>query len=233
MWLLDLANMSWALPTLSGRPRCVGGRAGHGALFVPRRAVDGGSSAGGELLLLSGAMRSSSGDSHQMSVDAIEVEVEARHAARADGANADRAKSDALAPDKAARHDALAEEAAPSATAAGRTLRLWWSEDVRWARLQLPPVRTAWYASCGRSLLVWSGVSERHGLGEALHVVDVDRRSVREVADDPSGMDNRPTPRGGAVCWPLSEHEALMFSGSSHDDGWETLHPWVLSVTLP
>ena len=76
--LLDLRTMAWSAPRLEGAPRCVGGRAGHGAAFFP--CLGSGSRGGGELLLLSGAMRSSRGDTHQMSIDAIEVEVVAEAA---------------------------------------------------------------------------------------------------------------------------------------------------------
>jgi hypothetical protein len=66
--LLDLHRMLWSQPAVGGIPRCPGGRAGHGACFFMNRERR------GELLLISGALRSASGDSHLDSVDVIEVE---------------------------------------------------------------------------------------------------------------------------------------------------------------
>ena len=98
--LLVLSTMEWTLLSIDGVPRCSFGRAGHCAVFVPCAAgVDGsmsgandsGAEAGspgllsggvldsvasgraGHLIFICGASRSISGDSHQTTVDAIEV----------------------------------------------------------------------------------------------------------------------------------------------------------------
>jgi len=314
--LLDLSAMAWSAPQLHGVPRCVNGRAGHGAAFVPRR----GGSGGGELLLLSGAMRSASGDAHQYSVDVLEVRLHASGreflergfaalelSAAAEGERGFAARrrqeerliaaecsdpysgpeaslSDSGNPDRLCTHKAGAvshanlvgaafklRAEAPSRTrtelreylegattnhdrqieravneafdasdeevAASRAplLELRWSDDESWASVRLEPVRTAWYATCARSVLVWSGVDERHGMSDTLTAVDVDRRIARavEVNADAPFPSPIPTPRGGALCWPLSPHEALLFSGSNHGDESEMLAPWLLTVPLP
>lgn len=70
---------------------------------------------------------------------------------------------------------------------------------------------------------------------DTLTAVDVDRRIARavEVNADAPFPSPIPTPRGGALCWPLSPYEALLFSGSNHGDESEMLAPWLLTVPLP
>ena len=246
--LLDLRTMTWSAPRLGGVPRCVGGRAGHGAVFFPRLGVGpgggpgvgsaggsagvsaggrhAGNDGGGELLLLSGAMRSSMGDSHQVSLDVIEVQHvgESDVAELHEGGESSDGECD---PDTSGTYS--------------NGLKLRWSDETTWSQMQLPPVRTAFYAPVARSVLAWSGVSEGHGLAGHLHVVDVDQRQVRELTSqemdeealvDEDGADT-PCPRGGALYFPLSPCEAIMFIGSDHDDGAELLTPWVLEVPLP
>ena len=190
--LLDLERATWSAPRLAGVPRCVGGRAGHGAAFFPH-AVGGSGGGGGVLVLVSGAMRSTAGDSHQDSIDVIDV------------------------------CEVAGEEAG---------LRLAWSTAEEWGRVRLPAVRTAFYAPIARSLIAWSGVSERHGITYSLHVIDIDRRCVREVHHDHNLVGAElPAPRGGALCFPLrSPLETLMLCGSDHEDGDELLSPWVMRL---
>ena len=201
--LLDLHAMAWSAPTLSGAPRCLGGRAGHGAAFFGRptaSAKERGSGSGGELLLVSGAMRSASGDVHQGSVDVIEI---------------------------------TPDDCEPAG------LRLAWSDDEDWARVMMPAVRTAWYTPVARSLVAWSGVSEHHGLIYTLHVIDVERRHVRELDAGHLGQSSAelPTPRGGALGFPLplgttGSVAALLLCGSDHEDGDEVLDPWLMTLRL-
>jgi hypothetical protein len=208
--LLDLNRWVWSSPCLSGVPRCLGGRAGHGAAFFPR------ATGGGELLLVSGAMRTTGGDAHQGSVDVIDVLEEGGGA---------RGSKDALP---------IMEE----------ILKLSWSTAEEWQHARLPPVRTAWYWSTARSLVAWSGVSERHGICQTLHVIDADRRCVRQLysvdldgSDHPEGRD-LPAPRGGALCFPLAQagspFEALMLAGSDHEDSSEErlLEPWMMKLDV-
>ena len=48
--------------------------------------------------------------------------------------------------------------------------------------MQLPEVRTGTYVPFARSVACWSGIGEAHEPEESLRVLDVDRRTVREVA---------------------------------------------------
>ena len=67
----------------------------------------------------------------------------------------------------------------------------------------------------------------------ALHVIDADRRRVRQaaVAAEPAP----PPGRGGAVAalLSLSPHEAIVLCGSDHSDGDDVLAPYVLKLVLP
>ena len=56
-----------------------------------------------------------------------------------------------------------------------------WSNGATWAGAQLPAVRTASYAVAGRSVLAWGGINETQDPEATLHVIDVDRRRVREI----------------------------------------------------
>ena len=53
--------------------------------------------------------------------------------------------------------------------------------------------------------------------------------------DDEEGLYDgvSPLPRGGALYFPLSPCEALMFTGSDHEDDDDILAPWVLRLPLP
>lgn len=76
--VLDLDVGAWSSPVITGIPRCVAGRAGHGAIFVPDSPqqvdsakmgeADAGVKTGGRLFLVAGASRSVTGDAHQDSV---------------------------------------------------------------------------------------------------------------------------------------------------------------------
>ena len=155
-------GLAWSHPRLGGVPKCMHGRAGHGALFLPSlpaagaaantaantaaaaAAAAGGSQnnysavsttaagLGGELLLLSGATRSTRGDAHQGSIDVIEAEVVSEAAKASDVASAAAAGAAAPLPGAAYRG-----EEAP------RGLRLRWSDAPEWSNVRMPEVRTA------------------------------------------------------------------------------------------
>lgn len=238
--LLDLNTMCWSMPRVAGQPCCLGGRAGHGAAFFPARAAAARAAGDGSLLLVSGAMRSALGDSHQASIDVLEVRR----------SNAGRGGSTAGAL-------AAAEEMVPADDEGGQVTDLSvdgeeahvsnddptfrWSDDAAWRNARLPGVRTASYTPFARSLVAWSGIREGHAPAEDMHVIDVPRMSVREAImlgdsddegdDDPTG----PEPRGGALLLPVPDapHLALLLCGSDHEDGTDMITPFVLELMLP
>eukprot|EP00961_Rhodomonas_salina_P272553 3683068-Rhodomonas_salina.2 len=206
VWLLDLHAMRWSQPAVTGRPRCVGGRAGHGAVFLPSLLGGG----GGELLLLAGASRSAHADAHQRSVDVLQVAAQSPQGAAAGGEGGGEGG-----------------------------LRLGWSEEEAWDRVQLPAVRSAAYARVGRTVLAWSGVGAAHAPMATTHAIDVDRRTCRELAESAgegaAGTGRPPAPRGGAVCVGIAGGTAaLVLGGSDHcgAEGEDMLTPHVLSVPL-
>ena len=191
--VLDLHRMHWSSPRVGGAPRCVGGRAGHGAFYFARPAVDDGSAAydgsrAGDLLLVSGASRSTSGDSHQGSIDVLEV--------------------------------ACTDDYHLDGTLAGTSVSLEWSHDRSWGNITLPEVRTATYARFARSLVCWSGIGEDHDALDCMHVIDVDRKTVCEAeVHAEAGVSSAlgasvPPPRGGAVAAQLSPFAAVVLCGS-------------------
>ena len=206
--VLDLRAKAWSTPRVGGAPRCFGGRAGHGACFFPNAA----GSSGGELLLLSGASRSGAGDSHQSSIDVLDVQVTG--ACRSGDSDGDG--------------DGVETTRCP--------LSVEWRHDRAWGNVRLPQVRTATYWPIARSVVVWGGIGEDHGPEDSMHVVDVERRCVRTAqlgADSDAAGPYTPPARGGAVIAPLSAHEALVMCGSDHFDGHEMLTPHILRLVLP
>ena len=199
--LLDLGAMAWSRPRVDGVPRCDAGRAGHGAFFFPSS-----SSAGGELLLVSGASRSPSGDRHQNSVDVLRVA----------GASEAGAAADA---------DAMPARVCWSSGDAERGC----------AGMEAPAVRTASYAVFGRSVVAWGGIDEEHDALDDLTIIDFRRRIAREAPTPPPGCRvPAPQPRGGGLCLQLSPTEALMLCGSDHNryDDSRMLTPWVLELEV-
>ena len=97
--------------------------------------------------------------------------------------------------------------------------------------MTLPEVRTATYVPLARSVACWSGIGQSHDAETALHVIDADRRRVRQVA---VAAEPAPPPgRGGAVAALLSPHEAIVLCGSDHSDGDDVPAPYVLKLVLP
>ena len=103
-------------------------------------------------------------------------------------------------------------------------------------------MRTGTYVPFARSVACWGGVGPAHDPEADLHVIDVDRRLVREVAQaarlagqagqvGPRGAP--PAARGGAVAACVSPFGAVMLCGSDHADGGEMLAPHVLRLVLP
>ena len=210
---LDLRHMAWSVPRIGGSPRCVSGRAGHGAILFESEKARGGAF----LMLISGASRSTRGDAHQGSVDVLEITEAPAPAAAAPAGSVDACNSG----------DASASAERP----ASGEVHFEWSHDRSWGNIVLPEVRTATYVRFARSVLCWSGIGSGHEPADSLHVIDVDRRRVREaepdvdVGDELSRKAGVPLPRGGAVAAPISPLEALVMCGSDHDNEWEMVHP--------
>ena len=240
--LLDLNTMCWSVPRVGGQPCCLGGRAGHGAAFFPARGAAARAAGDGSLILVSGAMRSALGDSHQASIDVLEIgRNDVEHAGSTAGTLAaaeDSAPTDDEAGEAAADVSGKGEEAPlpdDSPTADAPTFR--WSEDDAWRSAQLPGVRTASYASFARSLVAWSGIREGHAPAEDMHVIDVQRKRVREATALLSGVEDdlqSPEPRGGALLLPVPDapHLALLLCGSDHEDDSDMITPFVLELIL-
>ena len=239
--LLDLNRMCWSMPRVAGRPCCLGGRAGHGAAFFPALGAAGRAPGDGSLLLVSGAMRSALGDSHQASIDVLELRRSAagraERAAGAAAAAAEKAPADdepgVVADVSGDETEAHVEDDPP--TDGAPTMR--WSDDAAWRSVLLPGVRTASYAPFARSLVAWSGIREGHAPSEDMHVIDVPRKTVREatVVDDEGDADGdppSPEPRGGALLLPVPDapHLALLLCGSDHEDDGDMITPFVLEL---
>ena len=200
--IFDVAKMTWFTSAISvgGAPRCVGGRAGHGACYFPRPG------GGGDLLLISGASRSSDGDAHQGSVDVLEVTPFGDHSI------GDPNSANFI-------HEGLSTS----------FVHLEWSHDRAWGNILLPEVRTGTYVTFAKSVMCWSGIGEGHAPADTLHVIDVERKTVREAVVE----GERPLPRGGAVAAMLSPFEALVFTGNDHENEEEMVAPHVMKLVLP
>ena len=154
------------------------------------------------MLLISGASRSSDGDAHQGSVDVLEV--------------------------RPAESELFYDETAPERLSSP-FVHLEWSHDRAWGNILLPEVRTGTYVTFAKSVMCWSGIGEGHAPADTLHVIDVERKTVREAVVE----GERPLPRGGAVAAMLSPFEALVFTGNDHENEEEMVAPHVMKLVLP
>lgn len=206
--ILDLHRLQWLRPSVEGTPSCLGGRAGHGAAFF--RNLRSGEVNSGELLLMSGASRSQHGDTHQGSMDAIEVRCSADGVVSLLRWSSEPAWAPATLP--AVRTASYA--------VIGRNVLAWGGISETHV-----PLGTVHSINVDRRKVQSIGVADQYFLPKC---ADDDGCSAQQAAKE----EVLPAPRGGALCFSVGPNVALLLCGSAHDDTVDTLTPYLLHVPV-